>query len=425
MQLDPAGGLASVPALDGVADHGGQLGAVGADDERGGVLQPALQPGPQILVVEQRTTEALHRPDGAALQFRGLGGERGVQGGPHGGPQADQGLGRLRMAEQPLLEPLGPLGHHRVVLQVVGDLAQQVVEGGPGGMVAIAPDRPQPLHRLVVGPADHPPADEPGRPAGGPLADDAVEGVRVPAQPVVHLADHQVDQPVMRAVADDRVQQVAHRPRQRFGLQPGHDHVGDQVVHVVVLDVGQRHPRQPGALGHRPGRVGVHLQPLTQPDADAGGGDPLADDVLGEEVLAEERLQVAGDVVLALRDDRGVRDRQPERMPEQGGDREPVGQGADHRRLGAGVHEAPDARIGHAQGGQVDDRGGHQQRQRDQLHPAQPGRPFLVGLRQGCDRHPLRMPGPRRPDAARAGGPAARLPRAARSVRRAGGPGLS
>ena len=43
-----------------------------------------------------------------------------------------------------------------------------------------------------------------------------------------------------------------------------------------------------------------------------------------------------------LRDQRRVRDRQPERVPEQRGDREPVGDRADHAGLGAGVDEAPE-----------------------------------------------------------------------------------
>ena len=52
-----------------------------------------------------------------------------------------------------------------------------------------------------------------------------------------------------------------------------------------------------------------------------------------EEVLPDERRQRLAELLLALDDDRGVRDRQAERVPEQRGDREPVGQRSDHRRL--------------------------------------------------------------------------------------------
>ena len=47
------------------------------------------------------------------------------------------------------------------------------------------------------------------------------------------------------------------------------------------------------------------------------------------------------DPVLVARDDRGVRDRQAERVAEQRGDREPVGEAADQPRLGEGADEAP------------------------------------------------------------------------------------
>jgi hypothetical protein len=53
-----------------------------------------------------------------------------------------------------------------------------------------------------------------------------------------------------------------------------------------------------------------------------------------------ELAEAGGDPVPVVRDNRGVRDRQAERMPEQGDDREPVGQTADRRRLGKGGKEA-------------------------------------------------------------------------------------
>ena len=87
------------------------------------------------------------------------------------------------------------------------------------------------------------------------------------AQPVVHLTDHQVDQAAMRTVADDGVQQVTDRPGQRLGLQARHDHLADQVIHVGIVDVVERHPGQPGTLGDHPGTVRVRLQPLAQSGA--------------------------------------------------------------------------------------------------------------------------------------------------------------
>ena len=67
---------------------------------------------------------------------------------------------------------------------------------------------------------------------------------------------------------------------------------------------------------------------------------PPRDHRRDQEIVLEEGGQRVADAVLVARDDRGVRDRQAERMAEQGGDREPVGQAADHRRLGEGLHVA-------------------------------------------------------------------------------------
>ena len=77
-----------------------------------------------------------------------------------------------------------------------------------------------------------------------------------------------------------------------------------------------------------------------EPLADVDAGQALGDHLAGEEVALHELAEAAPDLVLALGDDRRVRDRQPERVAEQRRHGEPVGQRADHRRLGAGPHVA-------------------------------------------------------------------------------------
>ena len=57
VQLDPAGRLLAVPALDGVGDDRGQLGAVPVDGEDRGVGGQAVQPGAQLVVGEQPVGE--------------------------------------------------------------------------------------------------------------------------------------------------------------------------------------------------------------------------------------------------------------------------------------------------------------------------------------------------------------------------------
>ena len=70
---------------------------------------------------------------------------------------------------------------------------------------------------------------------------------------------------------------------------------------------------------------------------------------------------------------------QPERVPEQRGHGEPVGDGSHHARLGARVHEAEEPVL--VQRGQVHDRGKQQQSAGDTLHPPQAGTPVRVRLR--------------------------------------------
>ena len=113
------------------------------------------------------------------------------------------------------------------------------------------------------------------------------------------------------------------------------------------------------------------------------GRDPLADHRLLQEVLADEVLEAAPELVLAPRDQRGVRHGQAERVLEQRGHREPVGDRTDHRRLGAGVHEAPEAVL--VERGQVDHGGEGQERDREGPHPAQPAAPLRVGPGVGRD----------------------------------------
>ena len=83
------------------------------------------------------------------------------------------------------------------------------------------------------------------------------------------------------------------------------------------------------------GAMGVHG--IGQPRPEAMGHvqalEPIDDDVVVEELALHELPEAAADLVLPVRDDRGVRDRNPERMAEQRGDREPVGQRTDHGRF--------------------------------------------------------------------------------------------
>ncbi len=96
---------------------------------------------------------------------------------------------------------------------------------------------------------------------------------------------------------------------------------------------------------------------------------PPRDDRRDQEILLEEVGQRLADPVLVARDDRGVRDRQAERVAEQRRDREPVGKAADHRRFGERLDVAEPGIVRLERAGGGEHRGHHdQQAGGDDLH---------------------------------------------------------
>ena len=120
------------------------------------------------------------------------------------------------------------------------------------------------------------------------------------------------------------------------GPQAPLDEPADGVLHVAVVEHLDRAAHPVGQRAGRPAGVVRHGQPAAEPLADVDAGQSLGDHLAGQEVALDELAEAAPDLVLAPGDDRRVRDGQAERVAEQRGDGEPVGQRADHRRLGAG-----------------------------------------------------------------------------------------
>ena len=92
-------------------------------------------------------------------------------------------------------------------------------------------------------------------------------------------------------------------------------------------------------------RVGQPARPAARPDRTARSLASTCGVLRKLSQMKPARLRA--DAVLVGRDDRGVRNRQAERMAEQRDHREPVGDRADHRGLGEGRDVAPgrDARA--------------------------------------------------------------------------------
>ena len=113
-------------------------------------------------------------------------------------------------------------------------------------------------------------------------------------------------------------------------------------------------------------------QPITETFTDVGTGQAFVQHLARQEVGLHELAERATDLVLAMRNDRGVRDGYAERMSEERRHGEPIGQRADHRRLGEGpevdrpMHDAPAA-----PGDEEQDRHSDEKRRGDDLHLAE------------------------------------------------------
>ncbi len=144
---------------------------------------------------------------------------------------------------------------------------------------------------------------------------------------------------------------------------------GEHPLDILVAQrLGHRDDQARGVAGE-PGRVGRLGQPAAQARNEARRTDPLGQHLGVEEVLLDELAQGGGELVLALDQQRGMRDRQPQRAAEQRRHREPVGHPADHGRLGPGLHVAEQSPVGAGCG-----HGHEQRRHRDKKASGAPSR---------------------------------------------------
>ena len=156
--------------------------------------------------------------------------------------------------------------------------------------------------------------------------------------------------------------------------------VSDEVLHLVVAQGIE------DAGGHRRclardelGVVGA-AQPRARRRGDLRRFELRAHDRALEEVRLDELAEAPPDLVFALRDDRGVRDRDAEGVAEQRRHGEPVGEGADHAALRGRAHIAePRVAVLQGEGDDEHDRHEHQRPEGHTLHEPERPAPLLVG----------------------------------------------
>jgi hypothetical protein len=194
----------------------------------------------------------------------------------------------------------------------------------------------------------------------------------------MQLGEREIDGTDVGAVLHDLAEQLAGHRAELLLEHARNDRLLDERGDVGLLDPAEPVGQDAGAdVDQALGMVSVD-EPAAGPGRDLRGGDALAHDVLTEEVLRDELLQARAERLLALGDDRRVRDRQPHRMPEDGSDREPVGDRAHHRGLGASVDVAEHAVA--VAGDQVHQGSEDQQGERERLHATQPAQSGGVTL---------------------------------------------
>ena len=209
--------------------------------------------------------------------------------------------------------------------QPVLAVVDHVVEHGAGAVEE--PDEDAVLHR-------------PREPPRGLVAQALVQVLPMLVEVAVEALEGRVHHLLMAAVARERAEDASRgrNDRRRFEAV-AHQALGD-VVHVLVLEEVHHLDRTAEHVPGEPVGVGRIGQPPGDPITDVGGAHPFCDGIPGEEARLDELAERLAELGLALGDDGGVGDGHAERVAEQRDDGEPVGEPADHRGLGRGLHVA-------------------------------------------------------------------------------------
>src|SRR5690606_8215504 len=152
--------------------------------------------------------------------------------------------------------------------------------------------------------------------------------------------DELVDQPLPVIAGDRDVEQ--RRQRLVAGNMPqGISESGLRGFAQLRVVHGTQHPvERDGGVAAQGSRVILPAQPRAEARDEIGADEPSGNRLARQEMVADEARERAPDLVLSRRDDRRVRYLEPERMLEQRGDRAPVREAADHRRLGERFDDA-------------------------------------------------------------------------------------
>ena len=195
---------------------------------------------------------------------------------------------------------------------------------------------------------------------------------------VMALPDQEIDEIPGERREIDAARLAAHEAQRKFTRAGMLESLGE------LRQQAQDRLRQSGAVPR-------HFQPAAHDVDEVDALQFRRDDFGAEKMHLDEFAEAGGDAMPVVRDDRGMRDRQAERMAEQGDHREPVGEATHRARLGKSREEAE--RRMQVLDGARDQRGDEEDRKKDRrnaLHVRELGGRRArggKGLRGRADRH--------------------------------------
>ena len=182
----------------------------------------------------------------------------------------------------------------------------------------------------------------------------------------MHRAQDVVEQALVPAFLDEGAQRAGGERRQIDRHQLRGDAAADEGHQAGILGRRNRFGQQP----QRKAREILAALAVAQPVGDERAEIDLAQFCLDrrrfQKMQLDEFAELVGDAVLVALDDRGVRDRQPQRPAKQGDHRIPVGKPADGGGLRKGRDEAERRMDRQQRLGRNEDRKRRRQHQRRQ-----------------------------------------------------------
>ena len=350
-ELELVGDGFGVPAGYDARDEVRELG-LGAWEQAGDdALRCGLEAAAGAFVFGEKGSQVSERPfeksEGAAVRACGV----GLECQAHAGPDVPQpGLDRF-MGDNATDGAADLGGACRVVFHAVDLAVDPFVEGqaesvalgmaGFGDAAGVdtvefgAEDAEDAVGYLCA----EDPTDELAALGADLVLDELVKSVVPGLDPGAELLDEEVEHFLVSAALDKGPQRAGDDDSGAGAAEQAGGEAAHGTARATVLDSGEEAGEHFGkGLGGGPGGVLVEKE-AGEDGRDVEAGEDAADFGGGDDVPGDEAAESAAEAHFLAGDDGGVGDGDAERVAEEGGDGEPIGDAADEAGLGAGLEE--------------------------------------------------------------------------------------